>query len=112
MATSAYGMQRRRVGGRWVCPLIDPRLGMPVMSTRTVSVIAPTCMVADALTKVVALRGSTSRRTLAAFGASAAILSPARGRWRTTLLDRPRLADPSGGIDRDAMTPEASGVEH
>jgi thiamine biosynthesis lipoprotein len=86
VATSAYAGQRRSVGGRYFTPLIDPRARIPVMSTRTVSVIAPTCMVADALTKVVALRGARAAGVLASYGAAAAILSPAAGRWRCTRL--------------------------
>lgn len=86
VATSAYGGQRRRMGGRWVVPLIDPRGQMPIMSTRTVSVVAPSCMVADALTKVVALRGIAASAVLAAYGASATVLSPAAGQWRCTEL--------------------------
>ena len=39
VATSSYGGQRRRIGGRWATPLIDPRGRLPVISTRTVSVI-------------------------------------------------------------------------
>ena len=88
VATSAYGGQRRSSGGRYATPLIDPRSALPVMSTRTVSVIAPTCMVADALTKVVALSGARAARLVAAYGASAAILTPTRGRWRCTTLPR------------------------
>jgi len=91
IATSAYASQRRFVAGRWATPLVEPRSGLPVMSTRTVSVIAPTCMIADALTKVVALRGRGAASVLAAFGASAAILSPARSRWRCTRLPDPGL---------------------
>jgi FAD:protein FMN transferase len=86
LATSAYGGQRRRVRGRWATPLIEPSGGLPMMSTRTVSVVAPTCMVADALTKVVALRGSAAAGMLAACDASATVLSPAAGRWRCTRL--------------------------
>ena len=88
VATSAYGDQRRHVRGRWVTSLIDPRTSMPIMSTRTVSVIASTCMVADALTKVVALRGRDAMSLLRACDAAAAILSPAAGRWRCTLLSQ------------------------
>jgi FAD:protein FMN transferase len=91
VATSAYGGQRRRVQGRWATPLIEPVGGLPMMSTRTVSVVAPTCMVADALTKVVALRGATAAGILTAYGASATVLSPAAGRWRCTRLPRPGL---------------------
>jgi FAD:protein FMN transferase len=87
LATSAYGGDRRRsTAGRWATPLIDPRAGLPVMSTRTVSVIAPTCMVADALTKVVMLRGRAAARVLREYDACATVLSPAAGRWRCTQL--------------------------
>jgi FAD:protein FMN transferase len=89
VATSAYGAQRRRVGGRWATPLIDPRNWLPVMSTRTVSVIAATCMRADALTKVVALRGRGASRVLRDYDASATVLSPAGGHWRCTQLPSP-----------------------
>ena len=94
VATSAYGGDRRRIAGRrWATPLIDPRAGLPMMSTRTVSVIAPTCMLADALTKVVALRGRAAARVLRDYGASATVLSPAAGRWRCMLLPAaPRAA--------------------
>jgi thiamine biosynthesis lipoprotein len=90
VATSAYGGQRRRVGGRWATSLIDPRGGLPMMSTRTVSVVASTCIVADALTKVVALLGGAASSVLDAYGASATLLSPAAGRWRCTQLPSPR----------------------
>jgi thiamine biosynthesis lipoprotein len=90
VATSAYGGQRRRIGGRWATPLIDPLSRLPIMSTRTVSVVAPTCMVADALTKVVALRGGRAAGVLSAYGTSAMPLSPAAGRWRCTQLPQPR----------------------
>jgi FAD:protein FMN transferase len=87
VATSAYGGNRRRMAGRrWATPLIDPRAGLPVMSTRTVSVIARTCMLADALTKVVALRGRAAASVLRDYDASATMLSPAGGRWRCTQL--------------------------
>ncbi len=92
VATSAYGGQRRRIGGRWATSLIDPRSGLPIMSTRTISVVASTCMVADALTKVVALRDIAAAGLLKAYGASATLLSPAAGRWRCTQLPRPRPA--------------------
>ena len=88
VATSAYLGRRRRVRGRLATPLIDPRNRLPSMSTRTISVAAPTCMIADALTKVVALDGDRSARLLNRYGASATIVSPASGRWRSTRLPR------------------------
>ncbi|HTP45308.1 MAG TPA: FAD:protein FMN transferase [Casimicrobiaceae bacterium] len=92
VATSAYGGQRRRRDRRWAAPLIDPRLRLPVLSTRTVSVIASTCMVADALTKVVALLGRGAQGILRAYRADAVVLSPARGRWRCTRLESTMVA--------------------
>jgi thiamine biosynthesis lipoprotein len=94
VATSAYGGQRRRIGGRWATPLIDPRARLPRMSTRTISVVAPTCMVADALTKVVALRGCAAAAVLSAYGASATLLSPAKGHWRCTQVPNTGRAPP------------------
>ena len=88
VATSAYGARRRRVRGRLATPLIDPRNRLPSMTTRTVSVAAPTCMIADALTKVVALDGVRASRLLDAYDASAAIVSPMHGRWRCIRLPR------------------------
>jgi FAD:protein FMN transferase len=88
VASSAYGGQRRRIRGRMVTPLIEPRARLPSMTTRTVTVVAPTCMIADALTKVVALKGERAEGVLAQYGAGAAILSPAKGRWRCTRLPR------------------------
>jgi len=88
VASSGYGGQRRRIRDRIVTPLIEPRARLPSMTTRTVTVVAPTCMVADALTKVVALKGECAESVLARYGAGAAILSPAKGRWRCTRLPR------------------------
>jgi thiamine biosynthesis lipoprotein len=88
VATSAYGGRRRRISGRFATPLIDPRTRLPSMSTRTVSVAASTCMIADALTKVVALDGDRSARLLDRYAATATIVSPAQGRWRCTRLPR------------------------
>jgi FAD:protein FMN transferase len=92
VATSAYGGHRKCVDGRWATPLIDPRSSLPIMSTRTVSVVAPTCMLADALTKVVALRGRGASAVLNAYGASATVLSPVMGQWRCMQLPSPAPA--------------------
>jgi thiamine biosynthesis lipoprotein len=86
VATSAFGDRRQLVDRRWATPLVEPRSGLPVMATRTVSVVAPTCMLADALTKVVALRGPGSARVLAHYHAGAAWLSPSREGWRTMVV--------------------------
>ncbi|MCQ8780442.1 FAD:protein FMN transferase, partial [Escherichia coli] len=38
--------------GRSPCALVDPRSGVPYAGADSVSVIAPTCLAADALTKI------------------------------------------------------------
>jgi thiamine biosynthesis lipoprotein len=113
VATSAYGSQRRRIAGRWATPLIDTRFGLPSMTTRTVSVVAPHCMLADALTKVVALRGAASAAILAGYGAEAIVLTPVKGRWRCVEIPADRISEPRsprsaaarGGARRDAARP-------
>lgn len=62
-------------------PLLDPCSARPP-ARRLVSVFAPTCAVADALTKVVALRGCVAAPLVLRFGAEALIFDGARRRWR------------------------------
>lgn len=69
-ATSADTFTRRRWRGRDVSPLVDPTSGRPCVRARSASVRAPTCLVADALTKVVMLRGRRSAPILRAHAAS------------------------------------------
>lgn len=54
-ATSATYYSRRRHGNREVSALVHPRTGEAVTTRRSYTVIAPSCAVADALTKVLAL---------------------------------------------------------
>jgi thiamine biosynthesis lipoprotein len=75
IATSAPYFSKRRVQGREVTPIVDPAARAACTSSRSVSVIAPTCVIADALTKVVALRGVRSVPVLDRFDASALILN-------------------------------------
>ena len=75
IATSAPYFARRRVHGREVTPIVDPAARAACTSSQSVSVMAPTCVIADALTKVVALRGERSVRVLDRFDASALILN-------------------------------------
>lgn len=65
---------------RMAGPHIDPRRRAREQR-QFVTVAAPLCMDADALTKVVMARGACSARMLAAFGASAAIYDTIHG-WR------------------------------
>ena len=69
-ATSADTFTRRRWRGRAVSPLVDPTNGRPCVGARSASVQAPTCLVADALTKVVMILGRRSAPILRAHAAS------------------------------------------
>lgn len=61
MATSAIYFSRERRNGGWVSPLIDGRTRRALAGSLSVTVTAPTCLVADALTKIVfALRGKAA----------------------------------------------------
>lgn len=55
LATSAAYFSRKRIGAACVNPIVHPRTGKPQRSETSVSVFAPTCMEADALTKAVLL---------------------------------------------------------
>ena len=72
-ATSAgyYAPQRNGIPQS---PLIDPRIGRPQVLDRSITVLAPTTLLADALTKVVALDPVRATPLLSAHGARAFIL--------------------------------------
>jgi thiamine biosynthesis lipoprotein len=55
MATTCVADTRRQHGGEWQSPLVDPRSGAAVGRADSVTVLALTCLVADALTKPAAL---------------------------------------------------------
>jgi thiamine biosynthesis lipoprotein len=55
--------------------IIDPHSHEPVRATAGATVCAPTCMVADALTKVVMIAGRSAAAQLAHFGARAILVS-------------------------------------
>jgi thiamine biosynthesis lipoprotein len=74
MATSASYFSARQHQGVAVCALVDGRSGQPVQCRSSISVRAPRCVLADALTKIVAASGDASHPALAAFGATAFIL--------------------------------------
>ena len=62
--------RRGRLAGAIGC-IVDPRSGRPWDGNGEVCVAAPTCVAADALTKVAALAGPACRPLLARFGAQA-----------------------------------------
>ncbi len=80
LATSAGYFSEKRYGGRRVNALVNPLLQRPCPSRRSVSVQASTCILADALTKVVLVHGCAAEPLLRRCGASAMILEGARAR--------------------------------
>ncbi len=72
-ATSA-GYYAPRRNGIPQSPLIDPRVGRPQILDRSITVLAPTALLADALTKIVALDPARATPLLSAHGARAFIL--------------------------------------
>jgi thiamine biosynthesis lipoprotein len=71
IATSGSYFSSRTWQGRQVSALLDARDGRPVAGHASASVRAPSCVLADALTKVVLATGDISHPALAACGASA-----------------------------------------
>jgi thiamine biosynthesis lipoprotein len=55
IATSCVADTRRRHDGEWRSPLVDPRDGRAISHADSITVLARSCLVADALTKPVAL---------------------------------------------------------
>jgi thiamine biosynthesis lipoprotein len=55
--------------------IIDPQSGQPASAIVGATVRAPTCMIADALTKVVMIAGVASSQTLDHYGASALLVT-------------------------------------
>ncbi len=78
LATSATYYSRRRLPCGEVSALLDPRSGRPYRGEGSVSVRAPDCLSADALTKVVLFAApEVAERALAACDAQAFVHSPA-----------------------------------
>lgn len=75
LATSALYFSRKHWRNHWVSPLVDPHRQRACTRAVSVSVCAPTCLVADALTKVLLVRGRRSTGLLQKCGASAFILT-------------------------------------
>ncbi|MDX2222862.1 MAG: FAD:protein FMN transferase [Rhodospirillaceae bacterium] len=75
-------VHRGRQGRQVVGPHVHGRTRAPAGTRRFVSVLAPACIDADALTKVALVLGPRAAPTLRRFGATA-YLHTARGGWRT-----------------------------
>lgn len=74
LATSAGYFSSRLHEGRQTGALLDARNGQPVSGQRSATVLAPTCMLADALTKVVIATADAAHPVLARFGATAFLI--------------------------------------
>jgi thiamine biosynthesis lipoprotein len=73
LATSAIYFSIKEQRGQRRSALVHGRDGEPVLRNRSVSVSAPSCMFADALTKVLAISGDARHHALQAHQASAFI---------------------------------------
>lgn len=74
LATSAGYFSSRMHAGRQSSALLDARNGQPVPTGRSASVLAPICMLADGLTKVVIATNDATHPLLARFGATAFLI--------------------------------------
>ena len=74
LATSAMYFSQQTVQGQAGSALFDGRSGVSLSSSHSYSVLADTCMVADALTKILAATGDAAHSCLARFQAKALIL--------------------------------------
>ena len=77
VATSATYFSRKRWRKCWVCPLVDGVTRLPCDDQLSVSVQAPTALLADALTKIVFARHEQAAAILQHHHASALILDRA-----------------------------------
>jgi thiamine biosynthesis lipoprotein len=74
LATSGTYFSHKHVDDRECSALVDGAGGRPVTGAFSASVFAPSCMLADALTKVVMARADARHPALNQFGASAMVL--------------------------------------
>lgn len=70
-ATSAPYFSRRENAGKTLSPIVDPRDGRLLSEFESITVIAPRCIDADALTKVVILLGDDAEPLLKRYSAYA-----------------------------------------
>ena len=76
LATSATYFSRRNKQGKVTSALVHGTRGTPLLTEASISVAAPTCILADALTKVVAASGDAFHPLLARHGANAFVVAP------------------------------------
>lgn len=74
IATSAAYFNAASPARPGLLPIVDPAKDAPINDMPSVSVVASSCMIADALTKVVTLRRDDAAPALAAFKAAALVV--------------------------------------
>lgn len=75
VATSAPYFSRKRWLGRPVHPIVSPETGRPAPGAGSLTVVADTCMIGDALTKVAAVLGKDAAPILRRFSSRALWIS-------------------------------------
>ena len=87
LASSCYVGARKKWRGRWTTPLVDTRTQRYSMTLKSATVTAPSCMIADALTKIVLLSSPTAATLLTRYEASAVTLVNRRGELLMTRIE-------------------------
>ncbi len=75
LASSARGIDPLQSGESFCSSIVDPATGAQVTELAGASVCAPSCMIADALTKIVLIRGKEAAGLLKTYQAGALIVS-------------------------------------
>lgn len=75
LATSAGYFSCQKIGDKKVYPIFQPRLGALEYKDESVSITAKNCAIADALTKIVAIKKDQSYEILSHFDATAMLVS-------------------------------------
>lgn len=92
LATSGTYFARREGDGQWVSPLVNPTYGTAISGTLSLSVVAPTCLEADALTKILLARAPRAQDSLDRHNAEAIRFDEAGGKLRVRRFSaRPSL---------------------
>ena len=76
LATSGEALLGRPEKEAGLSPLVDPALGIRPAQARSITVLAPSCWLADGMTKIVGLLGQSSQPILEQHGCHAAIIDP------------------------------------
>ena len=91
LATSGDYERHLEVDGRRYCHILDPRTGWPVQTWASVSVLAPTCAAAGALSTIAMLSGPGALAFLATQGTAFLAVDPALGVHAHDLSDGVRF---------------------